>query len=369
MFERFRRLPHHELIFAGAIALLFLAFIIYDRKPWEGFGSMHYVSGTSTISAVERFLVDIDSDHDGLPDWKETLYHTDPNNPDTDGDRTSDGQEVFEGRDPTKPNTASKGAAPNDKLPFIAAVESASSASIDDARRRFLSAFLTGRSMSIQEQTVRDLVKQFDPNQYRERYAADNLRVVPDASAQTLRDYGNAFGALIDKYTARTHRSEDEIIDDALRAKDDATKSTSILQELDYPAASYKNFAADLAKIPVPASLSQSHLLIVNGYDVMSRGLVGMKDMYANPVNGAAGYQAFTKYRYQVTYGYASLVKAFAQNGVIFARQDPGGAFTWTPSTSTPAMWINAAGTPKTRVEAPNVSSTTNDLLQLENLL
>lgn len=43
-----------------------------------------------------------DTDHDGLLNWEEELYKTDPNNPDTDGDGTPDGEELKLGRDPTK---------------------------------------------------------------------------------------------------------------------------------------------------------------------------------------------------------------------------------------------------------------------------
>ena len=41
-----------------------------------------------------------DSDNDGLRDWEEELYGTNPLNPDTDGDGYSDGQEVNSGRNP-----------------------------------------------------------------------------------------------------------------------------------------------------------------------------------------------------------------------------------------------------------------------------
>jgi len=50
-----------------------------------------------------------DSDGDGLKDWEEALWKTDPNNPDTDGDGTPDGQEIKEGRDPLVPG-------PDDRL-------------------------------------------------------------------------------------------------------------------------------------------------------------------------------------------------------------------------------------------------------------
>jgi hypothetical protein len=50
-----------------------------------------------------------DLDYDGLADWEEKIYQTNPLNPDTDGDGYLDGEEAATGHDPTKP-------APNDKL-------------------------------------------------------------------------------------------------------------------------------------------------------------------------------------------------------------------------------------------------------------
>jgi len=52
-----------------------------------------------------------DSDNDGLSDWDEELYKTDPHNPDTDGDGTPDGEEIKLGRNPLV-------RAPGDKLFF-----------------------------------------------------------------------------------------------------------------------------------------------------------------------------------------------------------------------------------------------------------
>jgi len=52
-----------------------------------------------------------DSDNDGLKDWEEELCHTNPYNPDTDGDGYLDGEEVDSGRNPLVK-------APGDKLSF-----------------------------------------------------------------------------------------------------------------------------------------------------------------------------------------------------------------------------------------------------------
>jgi hypothetical protein len=52
-----------------------------------------------------------DSDNDGLRDWEEELFHTDPRNPDTDGDGYLDGEEVDSGYNPLIKS-------PGDKLTF-----------------------------------------------------------------------------------------------------------------------------------------------------------------------------------------------------------------------------------------------------------
>ncbi len=66
----------------------------------DGYGLVSGVSGTIIVSG--------DSDGDGLSDADEALYHTDPTNPDTDGDTLTDGEEAGEfgyGTDPLLSDT------------------------------------------------------------------------------------------------------------------------------------------------------------------------------------------------------------------------------------------------------------------------
>jgi len=51
----------------------------------------------------------VDSDGDGLSDWQEVVYGTDPYDPDTDGDGLSDGDEVERGTDPLDVDTDGDG--------------------------------------------------------------------------------------------------------------------------------------------------------------------------------------------------------------------------------------------------------------------
>jgi hypothetical protein len=77
----------------------------------------------------------------------------------------------------------------------------------------------------------------------------------------------------------------------------------------------------------------RAHLEIVNGYDVMSRGLLATQQLYSDPINGNGGYQAYQKGRITVTDGYAHVVKYFIENKISFEKSEPGAPFTWPPST------------------------------------
>lgn len=72
---------------------------------WLGGQSVAGELAGSGIKKINR----PDSDNDGLADWEEVEWHTNPTNPDTDGDGTSDGAEVAAGRNPLVRG-------PNDKL-------------------------------------------------------------------------------------------------------------------------------------------------------------------------------------------------------------------------------------------------------------
>lgn len=67
-----------------------LIFLLNSKKEKE-------LKSSVSESLSENF---VDSDNDGLPDWQEELYRTDPFNPDTDGDGYLDGEKVNSDNDP-----------------------------------------------------------------------------------------------------------------------------------------------------------------------------------------------------------------------------------------------------------------------------
>lgn len=87
-----------------------IVFVLIPLALLGGFLLFSYTRDThepeiKAIAIKERSSQDnlsVDSDQDGLKDWEEQIYGTDPHNADTDGDGTKDGDEIAQNRDPLK---------------------------------------------------------------------------------------------------------------------------------------------------------------------------------------------------------------------------------------------------------------------------
>lgn len=101
-----KKLPLITILVALVLAIGLLLFIgRYSKK--EAFSGINIWGAKETVIESQN----IDTDNDGLKDWEEELYKTDPYNPDTDGDGYLDGEEVNSGHNPLIK-------APNDKQVF-----------------------------------------------------------------------------------------------------------------------------------------------------------------------------------------------------------------------------------------------------------
>lgn len=99
--------------FAFGLSVVFcvlLGYLFFTRSPAP---RTPQVSILQSEQSNARFTaLQQDDDNDGLKNWEEVLFRTDPHNPDTDGDGTNDNQEVAQARSPLK-------SGPNDILATI----------------------------------------------------------------------------------------------------------------------------------------------------------------------------------------------------------------------------------------------------------
>jgi hypothetical protein len=249
-----------------------------------------------------------DADLDGLSDWQEELWKSDPTNPDTDGDGTNDGEEIAADRDPTI-------AGPNDILInpsdyFQSEVDFANFASGTvsdklsvDLFSRYLNLKQKGAITQEQQVQLVDEVAQKVAQEatLEDKYALSDFVVIA-SSKESVRVYGSEFARLSMMYLNRM----------------ESYKTLSEVQYLAKMAATYKEFAAAMSTISVPDVAKDVHIQIVNRlynagvmFEVISKS-------DEDPVSAMVVVGQYQAQQQGEAALYTSLAQYFKNNGIIF---------------------------------------------------
>ncbi len=236
---------------------------------------------------VQEFMA-LDSDHDGLPDWEEVLYKTDPKNPDTDGDGTSDGEEVRLNRDPLKANTAKAGQEPNDKIDekIIAADKKATDdftklSTTEKIGRELFSQYIATRQVDSpltdtqKQQIITNAISNL-PDITLKSYAEKDIRIINSADNETLKNYSNAIaGIILTNLKTQTENVDDIITDFSNIASDTKIneQTKEIFKRFDPLIAKNKKTVDDLLNLSVPQILLTEHLDLLNSFQEIYESL------------------------------------------------------------------------------------------------
>ena len=263
----------------------------------------------SHLSSLVSDNIQKDSDNDGLPDWEETLWKTNPNKPDTDNDGTSDGNEVAARRDPLKPNTAKPGEIPNDFLDNSGSTNASSTSktatTTEDTNEKMAGEFfskyfaMNGGKQPLSDESKNDLMQSvisdnFNPSQFTfKSYTLKDVQIISGQITPASKNvYLSSISQVFKNDNFRLDFNEAQIIQKAVGAQDE-----TILKQTDTVITKYNKVISDLLKIPVPASLVQNHLSIVNSLYGIVQCIPIMRKGYQEPLyllNVLVPYQNYT---------------------------------------------------------------------------
>jgi hypothetical protein len=266
-----------------------------------------------------------DTDNDGLKDWEEDLWKTDPNKPDTDGDGTNDFEEIRLGRNPLI-----KG--PDDKL---------DKETIDKKINSSLESDLTETDKFSRELFAKYIAAQKSGNYKSVDYPGFLIETVANAekgtitilketdfkkiteTSEAIRNYGNAFGKIIKEKEKEFPGNELQILDDA-STKGEKKEITA----LDKPIARYRAIREGLLTIDVPESLLKIHTKIVNLLEVMAVGIESMKFTLSDPVRAMSGMSMYPDATNLFIESIQDLRLYFINHKIIFEKNESGYDFT-----------------------------------------
>jgi hypothetical protein len=299
------------------LILIVLVILGIGALAWYGYShglSINYNSTSDqnllsiASSSISKTISQIDNDQDGLPDWEEALYGTNPRNSDTDSDGTTDGQEVLLGRNPLV-----KG--PKD---FIASKSSAATTSITAAPEELTATDVFARDFFAQymklnqsgvkvtsdnaDQIASNYLKSAPlPNVAAKKYVVNDLKIT-NSSATDLLNYQNAITAVFTKYWPTEDTDEFGILYETFSKDNPAT-----LSKLSETIAIYKNALDNTLALSVPQTVVTEHLAVVNALSVYIETLKMIQLAYTDPISSLAGLKVFTTNNTNLTTSMANL--------------------------------------------------------------
>ncbi len=258
------------LIFATLIVTGTISYSVYqERKPVK-------IAAEETEKnlaiVVDNQYKNTDTDADGLFDWEETLWQTDPKNADTDKDGTKDGQEVALSRDPNKagPNDVWT---PNNYLEqYVIETKIDPNSLTSRVAQNLLIAVGQNDNPNIAAELLAQIQAEIKTTQV---FKKENLITFDDANKEKVQEYANAFIAIYQKEI-----SEGELIpENNQKAYADV----------------YKKMALSLSTIPVPNSLAGVHTNYINNLNNMSVFTTIIVQAESDPIKMVAVIPEFEK--------------------------------------------------------------------------
>lgn len=300
--------------------------LIYPEERTVKYSSQGAELGAGTLGNIVSIAGSIDKDEDGLKDWEEALFKSDPNNKDTDGDGTPDGEEVKLGRNPIIPG-------PKDALLAFNTSGMVSSESsfenltaTDKVSRQLFAEYIQAKQSggtidsATEARIITSAISKSGPTEKARFYTEGELNVISESGESSLRKYGNAVGAILKKYPG-SKENELVILGRAIE-KDDEDENE--LSQLDVAALAYQNTIKDMLILSVPKKAIQIHLSVINEISAVEKINRDMRNVYKDPITAISSTQEYIK---TVTNLVESLKNAglfFEKESVIFKENEDG---------------------------------------------
>ncbi len=316
---------HGATLAAGALSILMIAGAFALAK-----GGLKPVSvEASTETALLAAVAAKDSDGDGLPDWEEALYGTDPYTYDTKGLGMSDGEAVARGLIVPKAATpaAAVVAAPNTG---VTGLPTPHEGSLTDAfAKNFFTRYVEAKAAvggdlssdqiaNLATDVIASLTASIAPAPDFLSAAKENVGA---GGEDALRTYAATAEAVFAAHMQ--HLPENEL--DALQAALAGDSSKRAVLEL--IAAAYRDGATGLAALSVPPEVAAAHLALVNGLARAGGAVADFARVGEDPIAAMLALEQYPRAIAAAGAALQNIALAYEKAGVSIPAGSPGAYF------------------------------------------
>jgi hypothetical protein len=222
--------------------------------------------GLAVNTEVLGNLLNKDSDKDGVLDWEEGLWNTDPNSKDTNGDGVSDKKEIEKlkienglNQPPQDPETLTKTDKFSQEL-FTTVAALSQSGELDQ--------------MSI-DQISESLKEQIQTKTIRVVFTVDDITVVNDNSIEAIKAYDAVTTNISSKYQLEIDPIfilEESMMESGEMDSEVLAKLDPLIVKLEAKIEGYKN-------MKVPSEFTQPHLSLMNAMQRLAENLIDIRNL------------------------------------------------------------------------------------------
>ena len=287
----------------------------------------------STETALLQAIATKDTDHDGLPDWEESLYGTDPTNPDTFHLGMTDGEAVARGLIVPKAiadasvatsSGATTGAADGVPAP-------APEGTLTDAfAKNFFTLYLSTKEQNNGQALTQDQMSAVADQALAQ--LSESVAPAPDfksrqdltvsgSGADALKAYAAEAEAVFAAQGVTLPKSELAYLQDALNGDESAYAN------LDKLAGAYRRVAAGLSALAVPQELADTELALINGMARMGGSVADFERVKTDPMTAMLALEQYPKAVLAVAQALRDVQRIYAQNGASLSAGTPGAFF------------------------------------------
>jgi hypothetical protein len=310
-----------------AVLMISAAFLFSSPKA-----SPNLVSATDTEALLKEYA-SRDTDNDGLYDWEESLYGTDPSNPNSYSKDMTDGEAVAEGS--LKPATREEEEVNVDEIiAGLPGVEAAPGTITREFARSFISDYIKTQSIGTsQEKEVAEafvassLAKLLSEHALKDPYGQEDVRLGTSGTV-ALRTYVASVEQTITSRPLDAESDPAVYFDVVVRTGDEsAQKKLALLSN------TYTEVTKAMLNLSVPPEALPSHLALVNALSHMGTLTGNMAKFSTDPLRGFIGLAQYEQ-------GAEALTLAFSDTGTLFYNAK----ITFSPGEAGYFFWSIAEG-------------------------
>lgn len=258
---------------------------------------------------------DGDMDADGLRDWEEALWGTNPNNPDSDGDGTLDGVEVKKGRNPTIEGPSDfivQGSTADFLLGQRAASGPQPGNLSDSLSQNLFTTYVDGKEGRISgneqaEQIVGIAQNALNTVSFQNFYSSSDFNTISSTDIVAIKKYGNDLA-----------EAQIKLLQDLTESDGSLTGKTTFLSII------YRDHSRNLAEFSVPEPLIETHVALTNNFANLSSYLYNVEEYDLDPAKAMFSLQQYEVIRENVGQLTDTIPQFFRNSGIVFTKGEPG---------------------------------------------